>query len=81
MTNRSLSVVQRVSKLMPFGKTVKGVRTRSGKLREELKEAESVEQFIEDSLAAYDELIEEIGKVGNAAKERRQQMDSFLSDE
>lgn len=87
-----LSIIQRVSQALSVGKTVQGVRKRSARLREELEEAESVEQLIESLFAAYDEMLEEVEKAGlsmqrattkmrNIAKERKAQLHGLLKED
>ena len=55
-----ITIFQRVSQALSVHKTVKSARTRSAKLREELEEAESVEQLIESLFMIIDEMLEEV---------------------
>ena len=86
-----ISLFQRVSKAISVRKTVKSARLRSAKLREELEEAESVEQLIESLFSAYDEMLEEVEKAGlsmqrattkmrNIARERKAQLHGLLNE-
>ena len=92
MEQKSLSILQRVTQAISVKKTVKSARLRSAKLREELEEAESVEQLIESLFMVIDEMLEEVEKAGlsmqrattkmrNIAKERKEQLHSLFSED
>ena len=92
MEEKSLSVIQRVTNLISVKRTVKSARTRSSRLREELEEAESVEQLIESLFNIIEEMLEEVEKAGiaqqkaitrmrNIAKERKAQLAELLNEE
>ncbi len=92
MEEKSLSVIQRVTNLISVKRTVKSARTRSSRLREELEEAESVEQLIESLFNIIDEMLAEVEKAGiaqqkaitrmrNIAKERKAQLAELLNEE
>ena len=87
----SLSVIQRVANFISVRKTVKSTQTRSARLREELEEAESVEQLIESLFVAYDEMLNEVEKASqsiqrantkmrNISRERKSQLETLLKE-
>ncbi len=88
----NLPVLRKIQEAISVRRTVKGVRARSAQLREELAEAESVEQLVESLFMVIDELLEEVEKAGlsvqrattkmrNLAKERKAQLHEMLSDD
>ena len=89
---KHLSIIQRVSNLISVKRTVQGAKSRSAKLREELAEAESVEDLIESLFNVIEEMLEEVEKAGiaqqrattkmrNIAKDRKAQLRDLLSEE
>ncbi len=73
-------------------RTVKGVQSRSAKLREELAEAESVEQLVQSLFEIIDEMLDEMDraaqstqrantKMRNIIKDRKAQLVALLSEE
>ena len=89
---KRLSVIQRVSDLISIRKTVRGAQARTARLREELQEAESIEQLIESLFIAYDEMLDEVEKssqsmqrantkMRNIARERKTQLQALLKEE
>ena len=92
MEEKGITLFQHVKQALSVGKTVKSARSRSDKARQELAEAESVEQLIEGLFMFIDEILEEVEKAGisqqrattrmrNIAKERKAQLESLLKEE
>ena len=89
---KGITLFQHVKQVLSVRKTVKSARSRSDRIREELEEAESVEQLIEGLFMFIDEILEEVEKAGisqqrattrmrNIAKERKAQLESLLKEE
>ncbi len=87
-----ITLLQRVKQTLSVHKTVTSVRSRTTRAREELEEAESVEELVAGLFAIIDEMLGEVEKAGiaqqrsvtrmrNIAKERKAQMDSLLQEE
>ena len=92
MQETGLAILKKVRGAISIRKTVTGARSRSAKLREELAEAESVEELIEGLFNVIDEMLEEVEKAGivqqraitkmrNIGKERKAQLQELLSEE
>ncbi len=92
MQETGLAILKRVRGAISIKKTVTGVQSRSAKLREELAEAESVEDLIRGLITELDETLDEVEKAGlsmqrattkmrNLAKERKAQLQELLSEE
>ncbi len=61
-----ITLLQRVTGLVRTKKTLSGVRARTDQLREELEQAESVEDLINGLFALIDEMLDEVDKSGQS---------------
>ena len=89
---KNLPILQRLSSALSPRKAIKGAQSRSAKLREELAEAESVEDLIERLFADNLEILDEVEKAAvtmqraitkmrNLAKARKAELEALLSEE
>jgi len=89
---RGLSLVQRVTGMVRTKKTLGGIRSRTEKLREELEQAESVEELVSGLFALIDEMLDEVDKSGqaiqrantlmrNRIKARKETLGKFFSEQ
>ncbi len=92
MQETGLSIFKRVTRAITVRKTVEGVRDRTSKLRDELAEAESVEELIRGLITELDETLDEVEKAGlsmqrattkmrNMAKARKAELQALLSED
>ncbi len=90
MEEKSITIFQRV-KALTVRNTVKSARSRTDKLREELAEAESVEQLFESMFVEYNDLLEEVDKatqsmnrattkIRKTVKDRKAQLAALLEE-
>lgn len=61
-----ITLLQRVTGLVRTKKTLSGVRARTDQLREELEQAEGVEELINGLFALIDEMLDEVDKSGQS---------------